>query len=110
MYFGSKRFKQELVAEICSILGYSCVKQGDPFTSYIANEKIELNTKKSKRNFAVTKMAETIFNYKCVGKLCNYNSITNDLFKYNRKKSIIFLIGDFFDIKKFRFKTFEQKA
>lgn len=26
VFFGSKKFKQELITEVCSILGYSCVK------------------------------------------------------------------------------------
>lgn len=98
VHFGSVKFKQEIITEVCSILGYSCVKQGDPFTSYIANSKIELCTKKSKRHFAVNKMDENVFNYKAIGKTQNYKTIVNDLFKHIRKKSIIFLIGDFFDI------------
>lgn len=109
IYFGSKRFKQELVTEICSILGYSCVKQGDPFSSYIANEKIELCTKKSKRNFSVTKMGEQVFNYECLGKIADYKVITDELFRHIRKKSIIFLIGDFFDIESLDLKLLSKK-
>lgn len=109
IYFGSKKFKQELVTEICSILAYSCVKQGDPFTSYIANEDIQLCTKKSKRNFWVTKMAEEIFNYQCIGKTSNFKKISDELFKVIRKRSIIFLIGDFFDIENLDLKLLSKK-
>ena len=109
VYFGSKRFKQELVTEICTILAYSCIKQGDPFTSFIANESLELCTKKSKRNFAVTMMSEKIFNYNCIGKTIDYKNFSNELFKKIRKKSIIFTIGDFFDIKNLDFKLLSKK-
>ncbi len=109
IYFGSKRFKQELVTEICSILGYSCIKQGDPFSSFIATESLELCTKKSKRNFAVTMMSEKIFNYDCIGKSVNLKNLSNELFKKIRKKSIIFLVGDFFDIENLDFKLLSRK-
>ncbi|WP_072682712.1 DUF58 domain-containing protein [Arcobacter sp. LA11] len=109
VYFGSKRFKQELITEACSILGYSCVKQGDPFTSFIANEKIEICTKKSKRHFAVNTMDEKIFNYETIGKITNYKNITNELFKNIRKKSIIFLVGDFFDIENLDLRVLAKK-
>lgn len=109
VYFGSKRFKQELITEVCSILGYSCIKQGDPFTSYIANDKIELCTKKSKRHFAVNSMDEKVFNYNAIGKITNYKKITSELFKNIRKRSIIFLIGDFFDIEDLDLRILSKK-
>ncbi len=109
VYFGSKRFKQELITEVCSILAYSCIKQSDPFSSYIANDRIELCTKKSKRNFAVEKMSEKIFNYKSLGKKVNFKTITNELFKKIKKRSIIFLIGDFFDIENLDLKLLSKK-
>lgn len=98
IYFGTKKFKQELVTEICAILGYSCIKQGDSFSSFIANENLQLCTKKSKRNFSVDMMCEQIFNYQVLGKNLDYKNITDELLRKIRKKSIIFLIGDFFDI------------
>lgn len=109
VYFGTKRFKQELITEVCSILGYSCIKQGDPFTSFIANESIELCTKQSKRHFAVNTMDEKIFNYDSIGKSANYKNITNELFKNIRKKSIIFLVGDFFDIEDLDLRVLSKK-
>ncbi len=98
VYFGSSKFKQEIISEVCAILGYSCVKQGDSFDSFIANEKVILNSKKTKKLFGVPSMVDKIFNYSSLGHEVDYKTITNDLFKMVKKKSIIFLIGDFFDI------------
>ena len=109
VHFGSKKFKQDLITEISSILGYSCIKQGDPFTSYIANEKVELCSKKSKRNFAVSMMAEKIYEYNSIGKTQNFKQISNELFKHIRKKSIIFLIGDFFDVESLDLRLLSKK-
>lgn len=108
-YFGSKKFKQVIITEIASILGFICVKQGDPFASYIANETCELCTKKSKKIFNVNFMAEQLFNYDVLGKSIDYDLITNDLFKKIHHKSIIFLIGDFFDIDKLDLKLLCKK-
>ena len=109
VYFGTKKFKQELITEICSILGYSCIKQSDPFTSFIANENLELCTKKSKRNFAVNKMCEEVFNYNSIGKEQNIKKICQELFLKIKKKSTIFFIGDFFDIKEIDLRTLSKK-
>lgn len=109
VYFGTKKFKQELITEICSILAYSCIKQSDPFSSYIANENLQLLTKKSKRNFAVNKMCEEIFNYKSIGKQQKIKTICEELFLKIKKRSTIFLIGDFFDIKELDLRTLNKK-
>lgn len=109
IYFGTKKFKQELVTEICAILGYSCIKQGDPFSSFIANENLQLLTKKSKRNFSVDMMCEQVFNYQVLGKNLDYKNITDELLRKIRKKSIIFLIGDFFDISSLDLRILSKK-
>lgn len=109
VYFGTKKFKQELITEICAILGFSCIKQGDPFSSFIANESLEVCTKKSKRNFAVNTLCEEIEEYRSIGKKAIYENITGELFRHIRKKSIIFLIGDFFDIEKLDLKLLSKK-
>lgn len=108
-YFGTKKFKQELICEISSALGFISIKQGDPFTSYIANTDLKICTKKSKRNFSVNFMTEQMYNYDVLQKEVNYPNITNELFKTIHHKSIIFLIGDFFDIEKLDLKLLSKK-
>jgi uncharacterized protein (DUF58 family) len=109
MHFGTKRFKQDLCTEVCSLLGFSCVKQGDPFESFIINENIELNTKKSKKIFSVYDMATKIDSYNCIGKNIDYKSLNQNLYNKISKKSIIFLIGDFFDTKNLDLRLLSKK-
>lgn len=109
VYFGTKKFKQELITEICSILAYSSIKQGDPFTSFIANKDLTLCTKKSKRDFSVNKMSEELFSYNCIGKEIDFKSITNEIGKKIKKKSTLFLIGDFFNIQDIDLKVISKK-
>ena len=109
VFFGSKKLKQEVIAQICTILAYSSVKQGNPFESYIANESISLNNKKTKKIFSVYKMAENIIEYNCLQKKLDYKNITNALYKKINKKSMLFLIGDFFDTKNLNLKLLNKK-
>ncbi len=109
IYFGSTKFKQDIIIEICSILGFCAIKQNDPFSSFIANEDVTLCTKKSKRLFSVNTMCEKISTYSCLGKSINYKNLTNSLFKKIKHKSILFLIGDFFDTKDLDLKLLSKK-
>lgn len=108
-YFGTDVFKQEIITQIASSLGFICIKQGNPFSSYIANENLEVCTKKSKQIFNVNFMADLLYNYNVIGKNINYEKITKELFKSIKEKSLIFLIGDFFDIEKLDLKLLCQK-
>lgn len=109
LYFGTSKFKQETVTEICSILAYSSIKQGDPFFSFIANERLELLTKKSKKLTSVVSMTEAVYNYNVLNKKADYKKISDELFKTIKRKSMIFLIGDFFNIKTLDLKILSKK-
>ena len=109
VYFGSKKFKQDTIVEICSILGFCAIKQSDPFSSFIANEDVNICTKKSKRFFSVNTMCEKISTYSCIGKSVNYKNITSSLFEKIKHKSIVFLIGDFFNVKYLDLKLLSKK-
>ncbi len=108
-YFGTTLFKNEIITQIASILGYISIKQGDSFASFIANEDLEICTKKSKQIHNVTLMANKLFDYSCLNKNINYELCLSKLFKIIHHKSIIFLIGDFFDLKDFDLKLLCQK-
>ena len=109
VYFRTKRSKEGIISEISAILGYSCIKQGDSFDSFICNEQVALNTKKTKKIFAVNQMTENIFNYDVLNKKVNYKLIIDELFQKVKKKSIIFLIGDFFAIENLDLRVLAKK-
>lgn len=109
VFFGTHKFKQEVITELVSAIGFICVSQGDPFTSYIANENLEVCTKKSKKTFSVNKMTEDVYSYDVLNKKIEYKKILNDLYKSIKHKSLIFLIGDFFDIKDLDLKLLSHK-
>ncbi|RXJ81747.1 DUF58 domain-containing protein [Arcobacter sp. F2176] len=109
MIFGTKKIKQDLVTEVCSLLAFSSIKQGDPFSSFIVNEKFQNITKRSKKLASVASMSEQIFNYNPIGKEIDYKLLCNESFKLIKMKSILFLIGDFIGIEGFDLKLLSQK-
>lgn len=98
MYFGSKKFKQDLVAEIVALLGFSTLRNGDLLSSYIYTDKLEYHHKPSKSIYQVHQLTQEVLEFETLQKKVDYDAIRSHLFKHLRKKSLIFLIGDFFSI------------
>jgi uncharacterized protein (DUF58 family) len=97
IYFGTKMQKQELVAQILSIIGVSAIRYQDRFSSYIFTDKIESFVKPSKKLSFVTKAVEDVLNFYPIGKSLNLKNLEDEIKRHIKKRSIIFLIGDFFD-------------
>jgi len=94
-YFGTKIPKSEYIAELVGILGFSAVKNGDLFSHIIFTDKINRYSKPSKKIFAVHKEVEEIVNFNTLGQKSNFRAWGDLLFKYVKKKSLMFLISDF---------------
>ncbi len=102
VYFGSKRFKQELIAEIVALLGFSVIKNGDLLSSFIYTEDFDTIQKPSKSIYAVHKAVENVLNFDPLGKKIDFAKLSKDLFSKIRKKSLLIIIGDFFELPDFR--------
>ncbi|RXJ60507.1 DUF58 domain-containing protein [Candidatus Marinarcus aquaticus] len=109
IFFGSQRLKQELLTEIAAILGYSSIKQNDPFTSFVYNSTLHINTQKTKKISAVKTMSEQFFNYACLGKSIDYAALQTTLVSQIKKRSILFLIGDFIECNDLDLKLLNRK-
>lgn len=107
--FGTTRLKQDVIAEITALIALSCLKQGDPYEAYIANENISRVSKKSKQLFGVRNLVQHIVEYDVLGKGIEYKNIVTTLYKKLRQKSLIFLVGDFFDTYDLDLKTLALK-
>ncbi len=98
MYFGSKLLKQELLAETVSVIGISAITYQDRFSNYIFTDKVEKFTKPAKKLLYVSKAVEDILSFESIGKSLNLQKLEEEIKRYVKKRSIIFLIGDFFDM------------
>ena len=94
-YFGTSVPKYEYIVEIMALLGYSAVKNRDLFSHILYADKLYRKTKPSKKVYAVNKEIEESLKFDVLGKRANSKGWINDLNKYVRKKSLLFMVGDF---------------
>lgn len=102
VHFGSKEFKQDYIAEIMALLGFSTIKNGDLLSSYIFTDKIISSLKPSKNINQVQKSVKQILDFNAIGQKADFDFIANSLYKRLKRKSLIILIGDFFEIPDFK--------
>lgn len=100
LHFGSIRLKQDVIAEAISLLGFSAVKNAESFSFSMLSDKLEYQSFLKKSKNAVIKCAEEVLKADMRGKKLDYKFINSYLLK--QKRSIVFLIGDFFEIPKIK--------
>ncbi|NOQ29555.1 MAG: DUF58 domain-containing protein [Helicobacteraceae bacterium] len=98
VHFGSTRLKQDLIAEIVAIVGFNVVKNGDLLSSFIFTDKLEMSEKASKRNFVVSKVTQDVLDFSSLNQGSNYSLMADTLYKRVKRRSLIILVGDFFDV------------
>ena len=102
VYFGSKRFKQDVIAEINALLSFSTIKNGDLLSSYIFTEKLESYLKPSKKLYQVHKSVDEILQFEALNHRADYKVLSDTLFKRLKRKSLIVIVGDFFEVPDFK--------
>jgi uncharacterized protein (DUF58 family) len=102
VHFGSKKFKQDLIAEVCALIGFATLHNGDLLSSYIFSDKFYGSTKPTKRLFSIKSSVESILNFDALGKPANYELMAQTLYKRIARKSLIIIVADFFEIPDFR--------
>ena len=98
VYFGSKRLKQDVIAEVNALLSFSTIKNGDLLSSYIFTDKLESHLKPSKKLYQVHKNVEQILAFEPLNHKADYKVLGDTLFKRLKRKSLIVIVGDFFEI------------
>jgi len=102
VHFGSKKFKQETIAELVALLSFSVLRNGDLLSNYIFADKMYKNDKPSKKMFAVQKYVESVLEFDALNKKSDYKLMSDTLYKRLKRKSLLIIIGDFFEIPDFR--------
>jgi len=98
VHFGSKKFKQDIIAEIVALLSFSTLKNGDLLSSYIFTDKMVSHSKPSKKLHQIQKNVDAILNFDALNQKVDFKNIADTLFNRLRRKSLILLVGDFFEI------------
>jgi len=102
VHFGSSRFKQDVIADVVAQLSYSTLKNGDLLSSYIFTDEMIAHNKPSKKLNQVQRSVEQILEFEALNKKVDFKFIADSLYKRLKRKSLILLVGDFFEIPDFK--------
>ena len=102
VHFGSKKFKQDVIAEVVALLGFSVLKNGDLLSSYIFTDTMQSHSKPSKKLHQIHKSVDEILNFDALNKGIDFKNLATTLFRRLKRKSVIVVVGDFFEIPDFR--------
>ncbi|MDX1808805.1 MAG: DUF58 domain-containing protein [Sulfurospirillaceae bacterium] len=95
--FGTKRIKQEVMAEILGILSYTALRNGDNLTTLFFDEKLERLFKPTKNLGLIEDTLRHSLEIDPIQKKVDIANLCNFINSSLKRKSLIFLIGDFYD-------------
>ncbi len=102
VHFGSKKFKQDIIAEAVALLSFSTIKNGDLLSSYIFTDKMVSHLKPSKKLNQVQKSVDEVLSFDALNQKVDFKVIADTLYKRLKRRSLIIVVGDFFEIPNFR--------
>lgn len=102
VYFGSHKLKQETIAEIAALLSFSVLKNGDLLSSYIFSDEMNFHSKPTKKIHIVQKIVGEILDFSPLNKKMDFGFIADMLYKRLNRRSIILVVGDFFELPNFK--------
>lgn len=98
LHFGSEKFKIESVAEAVALIGYSAVANGDMYGHCNYSEALRDEIRPSKKRFSVQQSVESILNAEILHRRADLNLAVKELYRRIKRRSLIVLVGDFFEI------------
>lgn len=100
--FGTKKEKKEHIAQIVATIGVSAISYQDSFSSAIFTDTLQNFISPSKKLYFLQKGIENILSFSPLYKGIDYQKIEDEIKRHIKKRAIIFFIGDFFDIPRFK--------
>jgi uncharacterized protein (DUF58 family) len=96
IFFGAKRFKQEVMAETLSLISYSAMKNDDRVTTLVFSDKEEFFLPPTRSLGALNITVPEVLGRDPLGKTVDYAALVDHINRRVRRRSLIFLIGDFY--------------
>lgn len=100
MHFGIDRMKHEVMAEVVALLGFCGVKNGDFFASSSLSRRLLKAHPLSKKEAMVREVVKTTLQTPLIGNTIDWDFVEKYALHHIKKPSLLFIIGDFFDIPK----------
>ena len=95
--FGTKRLKQDVVAELVATLGFSSISNSDRFELILFSKDVQKHFKPTKSSGIIEAGVEELLSIDLIGKEANYKNLTNYLQGRFKKRAIVIVVGDFFE-------------
>ena len=102
VHFGAKKFKQELIAEVVANLSYAILHNGDLLSTHIYADRLYSESKPTKKVSSITKSVDEILKFDPINKVADYKTLAETLYKRVRRRSLILVVADFFDLPDFK--------
>lgn len=96
--FGKETRKIESVAEVVALIGYSALGNGDLFSHYNFSKEMRDEVRAGKKKFAVAQSVESVMSALLLNHKADYTAMAHTLYKRLKRRSLIVVIGDFFEI------------
>lgn len=98
LYFGSTKPKIESVAEAVALIGYSAVANGDVFGHCNYSETLRDEIRPAKKRFSVQQGVQSVLEAEILNRRVDIVHTIKELYRRTKRRSLIVLIGDFFEI------------
>lgn len=102
VHFGQHRFKQEAIAEVAATVGYAVQHNNDALGYLLFADRLYEEGRPTKNRYAVSELTQKIDAFEAVGKRSDCEQMAKTLYRRIRRRSLIVLVGDFFDIPQLR--------
>ncbi|OQX59900.1 MAG: hypothetical protein B5M52_01935 [Helicobacteraceae bacterium 4484_230] len=96
IYFGSRRFKQELMGEILALLSYSTLNNDDRLSTLLFSDREEFLMPPTKKMGSLNITLEKALGIDPLNKSADYGSFVTYVNERIKRRSLIFIIGDFY--------------
>ena len=94
VFFGSKRLKQEVIAQICATLSFGAIQNNDSVSNFIFCDKLYDFTKPTKKINSIYYSTKKILDFNPIEKTFEPQKLEEELLRL-KKRSLIFLVGDY---------------
>ncbi len=96
IYFGTRRFKQELMAEILALLSYSTLKNDDRLSTLFFSNKEEFFMPPTKKMGSLHITLEKALGLDPLEKVSDFNALVHYVNERIKRRSLIFIVSDFY--------------
>ncbi len=102
VHFGHRRFKQEVMAEIAAVAGYAVLRNNDQLGYMLFADTLQAEGRPTKKPHAVSEVTQKVYDAEVLGKKADYDAMARTLYRRIRRRSLIIVVADFFEIPQLR--------